>query len=212
MPGLLAALALGLGGAATQPAAITNAAIDNPVYVCIVRHSDPQGTLIMGIRINNEPRRFDSLVRWTSAPNDSRLSLSLLQGYLDLEDYSAINISVTEHWRGNPRVRIVLSRNAAYGTRPWDIVFGTGYRRYPSGDAYVTARLAELRAFAAGSVPVRVSVLNRRNEELATAALDPARIEAMVAAVAAARGELETMAADYRNRCPQRPAAEGLRF
>ena len=207
-PGLFATLAAGASAAAQPPPTVP---IDNPVYVCIATRSDPNGTLIMGIRINNQPRRFDSLMRWTSARSSGGVSLAFLQGHLDLDAYSTISLSVEGQWRGNPRVRVVLSKSGVGRDRPWDVVFSSGYQRYLSGRAEVTVTLNELRAFAGGA-PVTVSVMRRNGAQVAQATLEPDAIDAAIAAVATVRPEIEAMAADYRNRCVQRPASEGLRI
>ncbi len=202
------ALTLAADPAAAQPRPTEQ--IDNPVSVCIARRSDQYGTVAMGVRINDREDRFDRQVRWASVRSEGGLRLSYWVGTgLEPDDLSDIVLGIETPWRGNPRVRIVLSRSGGFGDRPWDVVFGSGYRRYLSGRAEVRIRLAELRAFAAGT-PVHVMVVTRRGRILAMDMLQPATIEAAAAAAAAIRPELEAMAADYRNRCVRRPAQEGL--
>ncbi len=177
-------------------------------YLCTAVHRDPQGTLTMSVTVSGpSPGDRAYLGQWTSAESAGGLTLSyyLYEEDMQARDDTFVSLTFAARWRGNPRVRVLLRRGPAY--TGVGLAFRSDYERAVRGRLSTGVPLGELRAYAGGT-PLAVMVIDRRGRALAQDRLDPARLDAALAAAEAVRSQARAMADDYRNRCERREAQE----
>jgi hypothetical protein len=178
------------------------------LYACTAVHRDPHGTLTVTVAIHGpDSGETGSSGEWTSVQSPGGLTVAyVLQDegtQVRVTDLTLISLIFEVRWRGNPRALILLSKSG-YHTGV-GLAFRSDFQRAVGGRLATAVPLGELRAYAGGA-PLTVMVMNRRAEVLARDRIDPALLDAAVAAAEAVRPEAQAMAADYRNRCERREA------
>ena len=178
------------------------------MYLCTAVHRDPHGTLTLRVAVHGgDPSETDYYAEWTSVRSPGGLTLSYVladQGtQVRVTDLTLITLIFEARWRGDPRAMILLSKSGRYNGV--GLAFRGEFERAVGGRLGSSVPLGELRAYAGGA-PLTVMVKNRRSEVLARDRIDPALLDAAVAAAEAVRPEAQAMAADYRNRCERREA------
>lgn len=180
------------------------------VYACTTVFRDRHGTLTMNVEVSDVgPGGTGYFGQWTSVQGSGGLTLSyhLFDGDMRVTDDTSISLTFEARWRGNPRAFILLSRSGRYGGL--ELAFRNNVARAVRGRLGTIATLGDIRAYAGGA-PLTVLAMDRRMRVLARDRIDPALLDAAVAAAGALRAEAHRMAADYRNRCERREAREHI--
>ena len=178
------------------------------MYLCTAVHRDPHGTLTVSVAVHGpDPSETGYSAKWTSVRSPGGLTLSYVLAdegtQVRVTDLTLIGLIFEARWRGNPRALILLSRSGYHNGV--GLAFRSDFQCAVGGRLGTSVPLGELRGYAGGA-PLTVMVMNRRGEALARDRIDPALLDAGVAAAEAVRPEAQAMAADYRNRCERREA------
>jgi len=172
-------------------------------YDCATDAQGPFGQISAMRNIADGGSGYGYHMQWRTPWRDRGVRLEIRWTRRDVappQDMDIVQIYVPTGRRGSHVRRMELRRDAATSATR-ELAFSTQFER-ESGDAFASARWSELRALMQGLEALHVRVIERSRGVVARDRIEAAWLAWPEAAVAAVRGPIEAMVADYRNRCP----------
>jgi hypothetical protein len=187
-------------GIALAACATSGSANDERHYLCVLQRPEAGGTLTVTIEVAPDGGRRFHQFSWASpSPRDAaRVSIEWIH-VLDLTraDDMTVTLALRRSWRaGLARIELFRTEDRLRSRTLTGPTFDR-YTRYPS----LTVPLGRLREFAAGASSLTVAAVGANGRLLAQHPVDMVPFESVPRAIAAARPQIETMAADFRQRC-----------
>ena len=191
----VAAASIALAACATN-----DNATDERHYLCVLQRPEAGGTLTVTLQVALDGRRQFPQFSWASPARRDAVRVSIEwfnAGDLIRADDMTVTLGLRRSWRaGFARIEMFRTEDRLRSRTLTGLMFDR-YTQYPA----LTVPLGRLREFAAGASSLTVAAVGANGRLLAQHPVDMAPFESVPRAIAAARPQIETMAADFRQRC-----------